>query len=95
MYLLAWKGRAVLFILSSVGLRVLSKNWVSLLVGVWAKRHNQDTTTPKPKRWKRKELLLAASKENSWDLSPSWVFSNSKIGEDLSLSRGDVRVHRI
>ena len=54
------------------------KNWVDLLVGVEPK----DTTKPKSRR--RKDLLLAASKENTGDLSQSRVSWNSKIGEVLS-----------
>ena len=49
------------------------KSWVGLLVCVGPK----DTT--KPKIWTRKDLLLAASKENSRDLSLSNVFPNIKI----------------
>ena len=49
------------------------KSWVGLLVGVGPK----DTT--KPKIWTRKNLLLAASKENSRDLSLSSVLPNIQI----------------
>ena len=44
------------------GLRLLPENWVRLLLGVKPK----DTT--KPKSGGRKDLLLAASKENTGDL---------------------------
>ena len=57
---------------------LLLKTWVSLLVGVEPK----DTTKPKIRR--RKDLLLAASKENTGNLSQGNVFLNSKIGEVLS-----------
>ena len=57
---------------------VLPENWVLLLVGVEPK----DTT--KPKIWRRKDLLLAASKENTGDLSQSSVPLNSKTGKVLS-----------
>ena len=61
---------------SLVGL--LPENWVRLLVGVEPK----DTT--KPKSGGRKDLLLAASKENTEDLSQISVSPRSKIGEVLS-----------
>ena len=48
------------------------------MVGVEPK----DTTEPRIGR--RKDLLLAASKENMGDLSQSGVSKNSKIGEVLS-----------
>ena len=57
---------------------VLPENWVHLLVGVEPKDTN------KPKIGRRKYLLLAASKENTGDLSQSSVSSNSKAGEVLS-----------
>ena len=50
------------------------------MVGVQPK----DTTKPKTER--RKDLLLAASKENTGDLSQSSVSPNSKIGEVLTRS---------
>ena len=56
----------------------LLKNWVYLLVRVEPK----DTT--KSKVGRRKDLLLAASKENTRDLSQISVSPNSKIGEVLS-----------
>ena len=56
----------------------VTKNWVRLLVGIKPK----DTT--KPKIGRRKDLLLAATKENTGGLSQSSVSSNSKIGEVLS-----------
>ena len=59
-------------------IRLLPQNWVHLLVGVEPK----DTT--KPKIGRRNDLLLAASKENTRDLSQSNVSPNSKIGEVLS-----------
>ena len=57
---------------------LLPENWVCLLVNVTPK------DTAKPKVGRRKALLLAASKENTRDLSQSSVSSNSKIGEVLS-----------
>ena len=57
---------------------MLPRNWVCLLVSVEPK----DTTEPKMGR--RKDLLLAASKENTRYLSQSSVSPNSKIGEVLS-----------
>ena len=48
---------------------------VDLLVGV------KPTDTTKPKIRRRKDLLLAASKENTGDLSQSSVSLNSKIGK--------------
>ena len=56
---------------------MLPENWVGFLVCVEPK----DTTKPKIRR---KALLLAASKENTRDLSQSNVSSNRKIGEVLS-----------
>ena len=41
-------------------------------------------TQPSQKIRRRKNLLLAASKEGRWDLSPSSVSLNSKTGEVLS-----------
>ena len=55
---------------------MLLENQVCLLV------KPKDTT--KPKIWRRKNLLLAAREESRWDLSPSSVSLNSKIGEVLS-----------
>ena len=54
---------------------MLPQNWVRLLVDVEPK----DTT--KPKIGRRKDLLLAASKGNTADLSQSSVSPNSKIGD--------------
>ena len=54
------------------------ENWVCLLVGVEPK----DTTKPEIRR--RKDLLLAASKENTGDFFQSSVSPNSKIGAVLS-----------
>ena len=56
----------------------LPKNWVCLLVGV----EPQDTTKPKSRR--RKDLLLAESKEKPRDVSQSSVSLNNKIGEVLT-----------
>ena len=56
----------------------LPKNRVLLLLGVEPK----DTAKPKIRR--RKDLFLAASKENTGDLSQSNVSLNCKIGEVLS-----------
>ena len=53
-------------------------HWVGLLVGT----EQKDTT--KPKSGRRKDLLLAARKEITGDLSQSSVFLNSKTGEDFS-----------
>ena len=53
-------------------------HWVGLLVGTEPK----DTT--KPKSGRRKDLLLAARKEITGDLSQSSVFLNSKTGEEFS-----------
>ena len=58
--------------------KILPENWVHLLVGVEPK------ATTKPKMERRKDLLLATSKENTGDLSPSSVSPNSKIGKVLS-----------
>ena len=57
---------------------MLQKHWVCLLVGVEPK----DTT--KAKSGRRRDLLLAASEENTRDLSQSSVSPNSRIGEVLS-----------
>ena len=57
---------------------MLPENQVLLSVGVEPK----DTT--KPKSGRRKDLLLAVSKENIGDLSQSRDSANSKIGELLS-----------
>ena len=54
------------------------KNGVRLLVGV----EPEDTTKPKIRR--RKDLLLAASKEHTGDLSQRSVSPNGKTGEVLS-----------
>ena len=62
----------------SLSFRVLPKNWVCLLVDVEPK----DTTKPEIKR--RKDLLLAANKENTGDPSQSSVSPNCEIGEVLS-----------
>ena len=56
---------------------VLPENRVCLLVDVEPK----DTIKPKSRR---KDLLLATSKENTGGLSQSSVSPNSKIGEFLS-----------
>ena len=53
---------------------VLPENRVCLLVDVEPK----DTIKPKSRR---KDLLLAANKENTGDLSQSCVSPNSKIGQ--------------
>ena len=58
---------------------MLTKNLVHLFVGVKSK----DTTNPKIER--RKDLLLAASKENTGDLPQSSVSQNCKTGEVLSI----------
>ena len=57
-------------------LPMVPQNWVHLFVGVEPK----DAT--KPKNGRRKDLLLAASKENTRDLSQSSV--SLKTGEVLS-----------
>ena len=57
---------------------VLPENWVPLLMGFEPK----DTCKPKSRR--RKDLLLAAGKENPRGLSQSRVSLNSEIGEVLS-----------
>ena len=54
---------------------MLLENWVRLLVGVKPKG------TTKPKSGRKKDLLLAASKENTEDLAQSSVFPNSKSGK--------------
>ena len=56
-------------------LLLLPKIWVHLLLGV------EPTDTNKPKIERRKDLLLAASKENTGDLSQSSVSPNSKFRE--------------
>ena len=67
-----------LLLLSQLQPLLLLENWVGLWVGV------QPTNTTKPKIRRRKDLLLlAASKENTWDLSQSSVSQNSKSGEVL------------
>ena len=63
----------------------LLENWVRLLVGV------EPIDTPKPKIRRRKDLLLAASKENTGDLSQSSVSPDSKTGEVLSY--GNMHLH--
>ena len=55
-----------------------TENWVHLLVGIKPKH------VTKPKIGRRKDLLLAASKENTGDLSQSSVFPNIKTGKVLS-----------
>ena len=55
--------------------KLLPKNWVLLLVGVEPK----DVTKSKSRR--RKDLFLAASRENTRDLSQSSASPNSKTGE--------------
>ena len=57
---------------------MLPRNWVRLLVGIELK----DTTESKIGR--RKDLVLAASKENIANVSQSSVSPNSRIGEGLS-----------
>lgn len=52
---------------------MLSKNWVYLLVGVQPK----DPT--KPMSWRRKKVLLAASKENTGVFSQSSVASTRTV----------------
>ena len=61
-----------------LGIVLLPENRIHLLVGVELK----DTT--KPKTGRRKDLLLAASKENIMDLSQSSVSPDGKTGEVLS-----------
>ena len=61
-------------------LGILPPNWVCLLMGV----KPIDTTKPKIGR-RRDLLLLAASKENTGDLSQSSGSRNSKIGEVFCL----------
>ena len=56
---------------------MLPENWVHLLVGV----ELEDTAKPKSRR---KDLLLATSKEKTRDLSQSKISLNSKIGEVLT-----------
>lgn len=63
--------------LSSSNVLLLPEYWVHLLIGVEPK----DTT--KPKSRKRKDLLLAAGKENLGDLSQSSLHY-CDIGEVLS-----------
>ena len=53
---------------------LLPENCVLLLVGIEPK----DTTKPKSRR--RRDLLLATSKENTRDLSQSSISPNSKTG---------------
>ena len=65
---------------------MLTKNLVHLFVRVKSKdttkkKKKKDTTNPKIER--RKDLLLAASK-NTGDVSQSGVSWNSKIGEVVS-----------
>ena len=57
---------------------VLLENWIFLLVDVKLK----DTTKPKSRR--RKDLFLAASKENTRDLSQSSISLNCTMGQVLS-----------
>ena len=57
---------------------LLPENWVCLLVGV----KPEDTTKPEIRR--RKDILLAARKENTRHLSQSSVSLHSKVGEALS-----------
>ena len=57
-------------------LKLLAENWVYLLLGVKPK----DTTTIR----RRKDLLLAAIKENTGDLSQSSVSPRQQTGELLS-----------
>ena len=59
-------------------MKMLPESWVHLLVGVEPK------DTIKLKSDRRKDLLLAASKANTGDLSQSSVSMNSKIGAVLS-----------
>lgn len=59
--------------------RLFPENWVRLLVGVKKK----DPAMPKSQR--RRDLLLAASKENSKDLSQRSVSLNSTIGGHFKL----------
>ena len=54
------------------------ENWVHFLVGV------EPIATTKPKSRERKDLLLAANKENTGDLCQSRVSPNSKIEDVLS-----------
>ena len=56
----------------------LPKVWICLWVGIKPK----DTTKPKSRR--RKDLFLAASKENTEDISQNSTSLNSKIGKVLS-----------
>ena len=59
-------------------LSLLPENWIHLLVGV------EPIDRPKPKIGGRKDLLFAASKENTGDISQSSVSPNSKSGEVFS-----------
>ena len=59
-------------------MKLLLESWVCLFMGAEPK----DPT--KPEIRSRKYLLLAASKENTEDLSQSSVSPNSRIGEILS-----------
>ena len=56
-------------------LAMLPENWVRLLVGI------EPIDTTKPKTGRRKDVLLAESKENTGDLFQSNVSLNSKIGK--------------
>ena len=58
---------------------MLPENWVCPRVV-----RIEPIATTKPEIERRKDLLLAASKENTGDLSQSSVFLNSKIGEVLN-----------
>lgn len=58
------------------GVRMLPENWVLLLVGVKPKNPT------KPKRGRKKDLLLlVASKNNTRDLSQSSASLNNKMGK--------------
>ena len=54
---------------------LLTENWTCLLVGIEPK----DRTKPKSRR---KDLFLAASKEDNRDISQSGVSPNSKVGAE-------------
>ena len=63
---------------TSILLLVLPKNWLHFLLG------SELTDTVKPLIRRRKGLLLAASMENTGDLSQHGVSPNSKTGDVLS-----------
>ena len=63
---------------------LLPPNWMCVLVSAEPK----DTITPKIGR--RENLLLAASKDNTRDLSQNSVSRNNKIGEVFFFFCGEV-----